>query len=144
MRTGEVLDYIVKSLACHTCQIYKNKHKTEEYIQWSEKHSSVCNVNHKGSSDSMESQGACEILLRSVEKHNLKYTQFVGDGDTGSFAKVRDSCEEAFKGNYVVVKEELKGRLPDKIIGKVQNCYGEVILVILKEWNHLFGQYLSI
>ena len=54
MRTGEVLDYIVKNLVCYNCQNYKNKHKTEEYIKWSEKHSSVCYVNHKGSSVSME------------------------------------------------------------------------------------------
>ena len=45
----------------HTCQNYKNKHKIEEFIQWPKKHSSVCYVNHKESSDSMESQGACEI-----------------------------------------------------------------------------------
>ena len=115
VRTSEVLDYIVISLVCYTCQNYKNKHKTEEYLQWSEKHSSVCYANHKGSSDSMESQGACEIFLRSVEKHNLKYTQFVGDGDTGTFAKVRDGCEEVFKGNYVVVKEECVGQVQKRM-----------------------------
>ena len=48
VRTGGVLEYIVKSLVCHTCQNYKNKQKIEEYIQWSEKHSSVCYVNPKG------------------------------------------------------------------------------------------------
>ena len=41
-----------------------------------------------------------------MEKHNLKYTQFVGDRDKGTFVKVRDSCEKSFKCNYVVVKEE--------------------------------------
>ena len=115
VRTGEVLDYIVKDLVCHTCQNYKKKHKTEEYIQWSEKHSSVCYVNHKGSLDSMESQEACETFLRSVEKRNLKYTQFVRDGDTGTFAKVRDSWEKVFKGNYVVVKEECVGHVQKRM-----------------------------
>ena len=53
VRTGKVLDYIVKSLVYHTCQNYKNKHKTEEYIHSFGKHSFVCYENHKGSSDSM-------------------------------------------------------------------------------------------
>ena len=81
----------------------------------------------------------------SVEKHNLKYTQFVGGRDKRTFAKVRDSCEKSFKCNYVVVKEECdvekrmgsglrtlnvkklsdgkdlggKGRLTDSIIDKI-------------------------
>ena len=53
VRNGKVLDYIVKSLVYHTCQNYKNKHKTEEYIHSFGKHSFVCYENHKGSSDSM-------------------------------------------------------------------------------------------
>ena len=51
------------------------------------KTSSVCYVNHKGSSQSMESQRACEIFLLSLEKRNLKYTKFVGSWVTGTFAK---------------------------------------------------------
>ena len=63
----------------------------------------------------MESQEACETFLRSVEKRNLKYTQFVRDGDTGTFAKVRDSWEKVFKGNYVVVKEECVGHVQKRM-----------------------------
>ena len=62
-------------------------------------------LNHKRLSDSMESQGACGIFLQSVGKHNLKKTKFVGNRDKGIFAKVRESCEKAFKGGYVVVNK---------------------------------------
>ena len=82
-----------------------NKHKTKEYIQWSEKPSSVCYVNHKGHRI-VWGHKACEIYLWSIEKRNLKYTQFVGDRDTGTFAKVSDSCEKAF--NMYIISEVKK------------------------------------
>ena len=53
----------------------------------------------------MESQGACEIFLQSVGKHNLKHTKFVGNRDKWIFAKVRESCEKVFKGGYVAVNK---------------------------------------
>ena len=33
----------------------------------------------------MEKEGAKEIFLRSIDKYKLKYTTFVGDGDSGCF-----------------------------------------------------------
>ena len=39
----------------------------------------------------MESQETCEIFLQSLEKHNLEYTQFVKDGFTVTFDKVRNT-----------------------------------------------------
>ena len=90
-RTGEVLDYVVKSLVCHTCMKHQQDDKTsKDYINWWELHKPSCLINHSGSSDGMESEGACEIFLRSIEKNSLKYCQFVGDGDTGSCGKIRD------------------------------------------------------
>ena len=59
----------------------------------------------------MESQETCEIFLQSLEKHNLEYTQFVKDGFTVTFDKVRNTWEEAFKGDYVVVTEASIGHV---------------------------------
>ena len=67
VRPGEVLDYIVKSLVCHTCMKHEQDDKTSKnYINWSELHKPFCLINHSGSSDSMESDGTCEIFLRSI------------------------------------------------------------------------------
>lgn len=52
---------------------------------------------------SLESQGTCEIFLQFLKKRNLEYTQFLKDGIIGTFDKVRNTFEEAFKGGYVVV-----------------------------------------
>ncbi|CAN7975153.1 unnamed protein product [Ixodes persulcatus] len=39
----------------------------------------------------MESAGAVNIFLRSVEKHKMMYTTYVGDGDSKAYISVRDS-----------------------------------------------------
>ena len=57
--TGEVLDFEIKSLFCHVCS--KNKHLiqgSDAYKKWWKFHEPNCNINHKGSSDSMETEGA--------------------------------------------------------------------------------------
>ena len=94
--TGEVLDYAVKSLICHQCVSHKDNTSIEH----------DCSINHSGSSDQMETQGAKEIFLRSVEKRNMKYVEFVGDGDSGCFGSVKEACYEKYGDGYVVVKEE--------------------------------------
>ena len=41
---------------------------SKDYINWWELHKPSCLINHSGSSNSIESEGACEIFLRSIEK----------------------------------------------------------------------------
>jgi hypothetical protein len=42
-------------------------------------------INHEGSSEEMEAVAAVQIFSRSIETRKLKYTTFVGDGDSSSF-----------------------------------------------------------
>ena len=42
----------------------------------------------------MEAKRAAEFFLRSVEKRNLMYTTFVGDGDSDCFGTVKEECEK--------------------------------------------------
>ena len=88
---------------------------SKDYINRWESHKPSCLINHSGSSDSMGSEGACEIFLRSIENNSLKYCQFVGDGDTGSYGKVRDRLAEAFGEKYIVVKEECVGHVQKRL-----------------------------
>ena len=89
IHTGEVLDYVVKSLVCYECRAHLHDDtNSETYQAWKENHQDICTINHKGSSESMEKAGAVEIFLRSIETRHLVYNTFVGDGDTGSFASV--------------------------------------------------------
>ncbi|KAI8731216.1 Short-chain collagen C4 [Biomphalaria glabrata] len=43
------------------------------------------------SAGAMEAAGAVNIFMRSVETRNIRYTQYLGDGDSSSYKKVVDS-----------------------------------------------------
>ena len=44
-----------------------------------------------GSAGSMESKGAINIFTNSLQKYNLRYAHYIGDGDTESYKKVTDT-----------------------------------------------------
>ena len=89
---GCVVDFQLLCSYCRSCQkkeesgIDKN---SVEYMNWYRKHNPVCPKNHKGSAASMETQGAEEIFGRSIEKYNLRYTTFIGDGDSKAYSNVQ-------------------------------------------------------
>ena len=107
VRTGEVLDYEVKSLICKECSLHEHCDKqSPDYLAWKESHRRHCEVNHQGSSEEMESLGAIDIFSRSIEKRKVMYSTFVNDGDSSCFGKVKAKMEELYGESYPVVKEE--------------------------------------
>ena len=84
---------------------------SDEYKEWKAAHDPVCQINHKGSSESMEAAGAEEIFLRSIEKRRLRYTLFVGDGDSSCYGKVA----EALQHLYPIEKEECVGHIQKRM-----------------------------
>ena len=75
-----------------------------------------CNINHSGSSDSMETAAAAvEMFSRSVEKRNIKCTTFVGDGDSSCFAHVNEACFNKYGHGYIVVKKECVDQIQKRI-----------------------------
>ena len=115
--TGEILDYQVKSLVCHMCSkaLCKVKDNEKDLLKWREKHNENCQINHKGSSDSMESAAAIELFCRSVERRKLKYVTYVGDGDSDSFRKVKDAVEQKYGERYIVSKEDCVGHVQKRM-----------------------------
>ena len=85
--TGNCLDVETLANACKGCTVWEDKNdKTpEEYNEWKLTHK--CRLNHTGSAGSMESQGSVRVFERSVEKRNLKYCEYLGDGDSSAFKK---------------------------------------------------------
>lgn len=96
----------------------------------------------------MEPEGADRIFRSSVEQHNLRYTEFYGDGDSKSYNRVKGVYQDA--GIEVEKKECIghvqkrvgtalrklkrdnpglggKGKLTDSQIDKLQNYYGIAI-----------------
>ena len=104
--TGCVLDYVVKTKFCHECKA--NRNASEE---WKSKHKTVCCVNHEGSSGAMEKEGSFEMFLGSIEKHNIQYTTYVGDGDPSSYGAVNEALEKKYGDQYQVEKEDCIGHI---------------------------------
>ena len=101
VETGQVLDYCIKCLFCHECK--KHPDATQA---WKDTHAPNCKVNHEGSSGAMEKEWAIEMFTRSIDKYNLCYTTYVGDGDSSSFGKVKEAVVEKYGEEYVIEKED--------------------------------------
>lgn len=79
-----------------------------------EDHLPVCKINFSGSSHSMESHGAVAMWNRSLALHNLRYTTFIGDGDSSSFNTV---VKSAPYGSTLITKSDCIGHV-QKRMGK--------------------------
>jgi len=142
-------------MRCKSCEIWSQRKDHPKHTEWEAMHNGQ--VNHCGSSGSMESVGAIQMFHRSIEKHKLKYTKYLGDGDSSSFQDVVKSTP--YGKDVVIEKYECighiqkrvgsrcralrkslsgkklsdgkgisgKGRLTDKAITTLQNYYGMAI-----------------
>ena len=54
-------------------------------------HSEECLINHKGSAGAIESEGIVECFGSSLDRYHLRYTEYLGDGDTKSYHDVVSS-----------------------------------------------------
>ena len=89
MDTGKVLDVEALSQGCKQCERHEHLDKTSlEYQTWKADHTK-CKANFQGSAPAMEPEGTDRIFRRSVELHNLRYTEFYGDGDSNSYSRVK-------------------------------------------------------
>ena len=113
--TGKVLDFEVKTLFCHQCAKAKSQLSDAEFSEWYKLHESDCSINHTGSSDQMETEGAIAIFLRSINMHKLKYTTFVGDGDSSCYGNVAAACAAEYDDKYIVIKEECVGHVQKRM-----------------------------
>ena len=117
--TGKVLDVDVLSKYCPMCESWPAKKNqgsitAAAYDAWHLDHEPSCQINTNVSSPSMETEAVKRIWSRSLEQHNLRYTTYIGDGDSKGHSAVR---EMAVYGNIEVTKEECVGHI-QKRVGK--------------------------
>ena len=84
--TDQVLDTEVLSKFCYLCHQKRNIDPTS--LDWWEAHQKDCSANYYGSSGAMETEGAVRIWSRSIEKHKLRYTTMISDGDSSTFPTI--------------------------------------------------------
>ena len=133
----ERLDVEPKSLSCKSCFLKRDLMKTDPtgYAEWRNSH--LCN---------MEPEGAKRVFDRSITKHNLRYVEFLGDGDSKSFTNVKYTypdheikkleCVGHYQKRVGTRLRNLKkkekglgrrGRLTDAVIDRLQNYFGVAI-----------------
>ena len=146
VKNGKVLDTEPLSRHCKTCEVLE-KIKNSDIVQYeSKKAAHICKSNYVGSAPNMEPEDAKRMFARSIEKHNLQYTDFYGDGDSKSHPAV----ENIYNGIKVQKLECIghvqkrvgnrlrklktrvkglggKGKLTNAIIDRLQNYYGIAI-----------------
>jgi len=155
----KIIDVEIKTKKCKSCSFWENKKDSPNYQNWKETH--VCQINHHGSASSMETNGTVDMFKRSIEKRNLRYTTFIGDGDSSSYPTVveldpyngtgieKGECighvQKRVGTNLRKIRKELpkerkrkifgRGKLTDAAINYIQNCYG---LAIRQNTNSLY------
>jgi len=102
--SGKVIDLVVKSSYCHACTYFRNNADDPEGAN----HMENCSINHKGSAGKMEVDAVLEMFLRSEEKFGVRYTNYVGDGDTKTFKSILDAKPYE---DITVIKSECVGHV---------------------------------
>ncbi|GFO11869.1 hypothetical protein PoB_003837400 [Plakobranchus ocellatus] len=107
--TGLIIDGHVLSLHCHVCAQMGDWIKRETphcYEQWKQEHieKGECTINFEGSSGMMEVRAAEVLWGRFVQRHNLRYTTMVSDGDSKAFNKLLEV--QPYGPDVVILKED--------------------------------------
>jgi len=121
IETGEVLDYEVKSKVCYECKARSHWDKNKDkYKTWFAEHKAKCGINHTDSAGEMEKSAAIEMFLRSLDNYKLRYTTFIGDGDSSSFGEVKEALYEKYGDEYPIVKEDCVGHIQKRMGGNMR------------------------
>lgn len=99
--TGKVLDIYAMSKFCLCPEKVNNIHLD------------TCKANYMGTSGGMEVDGAKTIFQRSVPRYNVRYTEYLGDGDSGAFKSVFDS--KPYGENVNITKLECVGHVQKRM-----------------------------
>ncbi|GFS69307.1 uncharacterized protein TNCV_4011221 [Trichonephila clavipes] len=97
---GKVIDFECLSKYCFEC---KSTNKTCDN----------CQVNYHGFSAGMESEGALRIFSRSLPNYNVRYVQYLGDGDSKGILRVQES--NIYGDEFPVEKLECIGHVQKRM-----------------------------
>lgn len=126
---GKVVDVLVKSKYCKSCEFWKKKKETAEYEEWAQLHEEECQANHEGSAGKMEVDAVIEMFHRSERLHKVKYAQYIGDGDCKTFKGILDA--QPYE-NFIIRKKEC--------IDHIQKRMGTRLRTIKKSTKGLGGK----
>ncbi|CAN8008310.1 unnamed protein product, partial [Ixodes pacificus] len=97
--TGFVLDYVVLSNFCAACERWP-KQNDPSYQAWKDGH--ICQKTTDKKAGDMEVEAGLILFQRSWQRHNLRYTTVLSDGDSRTFL----ALQEAQVYGYIAVNKE--------------------------------------
>ena len=165
---GKCIDIEIMTKVCRSCIFWETRKGTPSYDDWKLNHK--CFINHTGSAGSMETAGALQIYNRSIEKNNMRYLKYRGDGDSKAYKEVTEAdpyqgivvqksecvghvqkrvgarlrtLKDSMKGKKLSDGKGLtgKGRMTNLVMNTLQNYYG---LAIRQNKGNVFGMKKSI
>ena len=107
---AKCIDYEVLTKACKACQVWEIKKGTMEYDNFMASHD--CPINHSGSASSMEQAGVVSCFKRSISDYKVRYTSYIGDGDSSSFSSL---CKADPYGGVTISKKECVGHVQKRL-----------------------------
>lgn len=102
MYTGLRIDHVVLSNFCLGCTLGP-KDDDEGHAAWLIEHAPVCQKNVDCKAGQMEVEAALQLFQRSLEKHKLRYTTMLSDGDSKTYHAL---TENAVYGYIKVAKKD--------------------------------------
>ena len=93
---------------CKLCEAWEYKKAIDivDYNDWKAQH--MCSINHTGSAGAMKVVGMQKMFGRSVNLHGVRYTFYIGDGDTKSLDHI---CKSGPYLGHTITKAECVGHL---------------------------------
>ncbi|GFT19152.1 uncharacterized protein TNCV_302881 [Trichonephila clavipes] len=88
---GKCIDAEVMSSFCKGCDSWKRRKGSPAYKKWKILHVKECLKNHNGSAGMMETVGMVRIFQRSLSHRSVRYTSYIGDGDSQTFSSITTS-----------------------------------------------------
>ena len=77
--TGKFIDYRIRTKICKTCQSWEGQEDSDE--EFISTHEPNCDINHYEPAGSLEADGLIECFKVSEKDRNLRYINYLGDGD---------------------------------------------------------------
>lgn len=123
---GKVVDIEVMSKYCQCPDRTQNNHLGS------------CTANYLGTSGGMEVKGAIEIFKRSLPLYGVKYTEYLGDGDTNAYKSVSES--EPYGPHTTISKLECVGHVQKRMGTRLRKLKEKSKKKILSDGKPLTGK----
>ncbi|GFT14881.1 uncharacterized protein TNCV_3483371 [Trichonephila clavipes] len=111
-KTGKCIDAEVMSSFCKGCDSWKRRKGSPAYKKWKILHVKECLKNHNDSAGMMETVGMVRIFQRSLSHRSVRYTSYIGDGDSKTFSSI--TASNPYGEDITVSKTECVGHVQNE------------------------------